>query len=128
MIRAALSRMKAGAAIVNTGSVDGYEGPKALLDYAATRGAIHAFTKSPGSSLIGRQIRVDCVPPGPIWTPLNAPRATRGTWPTSTRKVPMGRAGQPEEAAPAYVLFAAEAVSSDISGEVLAVHGGKSLA
>jgi NAD(P)-dependent dehydrogenase (short-subunit alcohol dehydrogenase family) len=128
MARAALRHMKEGAAIVNTGSVAGLEGPGKLPDYAATKGAIHTFTKSLASSLIDRKIRVNCVAPGPIWTPLNASARTPDDMAQYGGDVPMGRPGQPEELAPAYVFFAAEACSSYISGEVLAVYGGKTTA
>jgi NAD(P)-dependent dehydrogenase (short-subunit alcohol dehydrogenase family) len=127
MARAALKQMKEGAAIVNTGSVAGMEGPGELPDYAATKGAIHAFTKSLASSVIDRKIRVNCVAPGPIWTPLNASDRSPENMAQYGAKVPMGRPGQPEELAPAYVFFASEADSSYISGEILAVYGGKTL-
>lgn len=71
MARAAVARMRPGSAIVTTGSITGLEGSRQLLDYSATKGAIHAFTKSLAQSLVERGIRVNCVAPGPIWTPLN---------------------------------------------------------
>ena len=71
MARAALPHLKAGSAIINTGSITGLEGSKELLDYSATKGAIHAFTKSLAQNLVERGIRVNCVAPGPVWTPLN---------------------------------------------------------
>jgi NAD(P)-dependent dehydrogenase (short-subunit alcohol dehydrogenase family) len=125
MARAALKHMKEGGAIINTGSVAGMEGPGKLLDYAATKGAIHTFTKSLASSLIDRKIRVNCVAPGPVWTPLNASARTPEDMAKYGSEMPMGRPGQPEEIAPAYVFFAADACSSYISGEVLAIYGGK---
>ncbi|HEU5116094.1 MAG TPA: SDR family oxidoreductase [Isosphaeraceae bacterium] len=129
MARAALKHMKEGSVIINTGSVAGMEGPGSLLDYAATKGAIHAFTKSLAQSLIERKIRVNCVAPGPIWTPLNASARSREDMATyGADGVPMGRPGQPEELSPAYVFFASEADSSYISGEVLSVYGGKTQA
>ena len=70
MARAALEHLKEGAAIINSGSITGLEGNKKLLDYAATKGAIHAFTKSLAQNLVERGIRVNCVAPGPVWTPL----------------------------------------------------------
>ena len=72
MARAALKHLKPGAAIINTGSVAGMEGPGELPDYSATKGAIHAFTKSLAQMLVEQSIRVNCVAPGPVWTPLNA--------------------------------------------------------
>jgi len=128
MARAALKHMKEGATIVNTGSVAGLEGPGKLLDYASTKAAIHAFTKSLAGSLIGRKIRVNCVAPGPVWTPLNASERDPSDMAQYGGEMPMGRPGQPEELAPSYVFFASEADSSYISGEILAVYGGKTTA
>jgi len=127
MARAALKHLKDGGAIINTGSVAGMEGPGSLPDYAATKGAIHTLTKSLASGLLKRGIRVNCVAPGPIWTPLNASARSPEDMAQYGSKVPMGRPGQPEEIAPAYVFFASEADSSYISGEVLALYGGKAL-
>ncbi len=125
MARAALKHMKEGGSIINTGSVAGMEGPGTLPDYAATKGAIHAFTKSLASMLVDRKIRVNCVAPGPIWTPLNASaRDPKDMAEYGGKSVPMGRPGQPEEMAPAYVFFASEGDSSYISGEVLSLYGG----
>jgi NAD(P)-dependent dehydrogenase (short-subunit alcohol dehydrogenase family) len=128
MARAALKHLNAGGVIINTGSVAGLEGPGKLPDYAATKGAIHTFTKSLASSLVKRQIRVNCVAPGPIWTPLNASDRTPKDMAQYGSSVPMGRPGQPEEIAPAYVFFASEADSSYITGEVLSLYGGKTTA
>jgi NAD(P)-dependent dehydrogenase (short-subunit alcohol dehydrogenase family) len=77
MTKAALPRLKKGSAIINTGSITGLEGSKELLDYSATKGAIHAFTKSLAQNLVEKGIRVNCVAPGPVWTPLN-PRGQTG--------------------------------------------------
>ena len=71
MTKAALPHLEKGSAIVNTGSITGLEGSKELLDYSATKGAIHAFTKSLAQNLVEKGIRVNCVSPGPVWTPLN---------------------------------------------------------
>ncbi len=70
MVQAALPFLKEGAAIVNTGSVTALEGNEGLIDYSATKGAIHTFTKSLASSLAEKGIRVNCIAPGPVWTPL----------------------------------------------------------
>jgi NAD(P)-dependent dehydrogenase (short-subunit alcohol dehydrogenase family) len=71
MTKAALPHLQPGSAIVNCGSITGLEGNKQLLDYSSTKGAIHAFTKSLAQNLVDRKIRVNCVAPGPVWTPLN---------------------------------------------------------
>jgi NAD(P)-dependent dehydrogenase (short-subunit alcohol dehydrogenase family) len=125
MAKAALPHLKEGGAIINTGSINGLEGNKSLIDYSATKGAIHAFTKSLAQSLLQRGIRVNCVAPGPVWTPLIP--SDKGPEKTSQHgtSVPMQRPAQPEEVAPSYVFFASEADSSYITGEVLTVLGGR---
>ena len=128
MARAALPHLKRGAAIINCGSITGLEGSKELLDYSATKGAIHAFTKSLAQNLVERGIRVNCVSPGPVWTPLNVadkPAAEAGSHGADT---PMQRPAQPEEVAPAFVFFASEADSGYITGEVLTLLGGETTA
>jgi NAD(P)-dependent dehydrogenase (short-subunit alcohol dehydrogenase family) len=109
---------------INTGSITGLEGHKELIDYAATKGAIHAFTKSLAQNLVPRKIRVNCVAPGPIWTPF-IPQDQKKDTAKHGAGVPMGRPGQPEECAPAFVFFASEADSSYITGEVLTLLGGE---
>jgi NAD(P)-dependent dehydrogenase (short-subunit alcohol dehydrogenase family) len=128
MAKAALPHLKQGSAIVNTGSITGLEGSKQLLDYAATKGAIHAFTKSLAQSLTERGIRVNCVAPGPVWTPLNPSDKSAEQVAKFGQQVPMKRPAQPEEIAPAYVFFASEADSSYITGEVLTLLGGETAA
>ena len=128
MAKAAIPHLKPGSAIVNTGSITGLQGHKELLDYSATKGAIHAFTKSLAQSLVSRQIRVNCVAPGPIWTPLVASDFEPEKTAQHGSSTPMKRAGQPEEVAPAYVFFASEGDSSYITGEVLTLLGGKTTA
>jgi NAD(P)-dependent dehydrogenase (short-subunit alcohol dehydrogenase family) len=127
MTKAALEHMGEGAVIVNTGSITGLQGHKNLMDYAATKGAIHAFTKSLAKNLIDRKIRVNCVAPGPIWTPF-IPSTSAGKTAQHGAKTPMKRPGQPEEVAPAFVFFASEADSSYITGEVLTLLGGETTA
>jgi NAD(P)-dependent dehydrogenase (short-subunit alcohol dehydrogenase family) len=124
MAKAALPHLGEGSAIVNSGSVTGIEGSKDLLDYSATKGAIHAFTKSLAQNLVEKGIRVNCVAPGPVWTPLNPADLDEDKVAEFGGKVPMKRPAQPEEVAPAYVFLAAPACSSYISGEILPVLGG----
>jgi NAD(P)-dependent dehydrogenase (short-subunit alcohol dehydrogenase family) len=124
MAKAALPHLGQGSAIVNSGSVTGIEGSKDLLDYSATKGAIHAFTKSLAQNLVDRGIRVNCVAPGPVWTPLNPADVEAEKVAEFGSKVPMKRPAQPEEVAPAYVFLAAPACSGYISGEILPVLGG----
>jgi NAD(P)-dependent dehydrogenase (short-subunit alcohol dehydrogenase family) len=126
--RAAVRHLKAGGAIINTGSITGLEGAKTLLDYSATKGAIHAFTKSLAQQLVDRKIRVNCVAPGPVWTPLNPQSKPAEQVAEFGKDTPMKRPAQPEEMAPAYVFFASTADSSYISGEVLALLGGQTTA
>ena len=128
MAKAALAQMKRGAVIINTGSITGLEGSKELLDYSATKGAIHAFTKSLAQSLVERRIRVNCVAPGPVWTPLNPADKEAEDVAEFGADTPFKRPAQPEEMAPAYVFFASEADSSYITGEVLTLLGGDTTA
>ena len=124
MASAALPHLTEGDCIINTGSIVGMVGNKILIDYCASKGAIHAFTTALALNLGERKIRVNCVAPGPIWTP-NIP----GTMPneeveTFGHEVALARPGQPEEVAPAFVFLAAED-SSYITGAILEVTGGK---
>ena len=128
MAKAALPHLKKGSAIINTGSITGLEGSKELLDYSATKGAIHAFTKSLAQSLVEKGIRVNCVAPGPVWTPLNPSDKPAQKVATFGQDTPMKRPAQPEEIAPAYVYFASEADSSYVTGEVLTLLGGETTA
>jgi NAD(P)-dependent dehydrogenase (short-subunit alcohol dehydrogenase family) len=128
MVRAALPHLQPGSAIINTGSITGLEGSGGLLDYASTKGAIHAFTKSLAQNLVDKGIRVNCVAPGPIWTPLNVVDKPAKEAAVHGKDTPMKRPGQPEEVAPAYVFFASNADSSYITGEVLTLLGGETTA
>ena len=126
--RAALPYLKPGDAIINCGSITGLEGSEQLLDYSATKGAIHTFTKSLAKNLVDRGIRVNCVSPGPVWTPLNVADKPAREVARQGADTPMGRPAQPEEIAPAFVFFASEADSGYITGEVLTLLGGETTA
>jgi NAD(P)-dependent dehydrogenase (short-subunit alcohol dehydrogenase family) len=128
MAKAALKHMERGAVIINTGSITGLQGHEQLLDYASTKGAIHAFSKSLAQNLVERGIRVNCVAPGPVWTPLNASDKDPEKIQNFGKKTPFERPAQPEEIAPAYVFFASEVDSSYITGEVLTLLGGETTA
>lgn len=126
MTKAALPHMPRGSSIINTTSVTAYEGEPKLLDYSATKGAIMAFTRSLSQSLLGRDIRVNGVAPGPVWTPLIPASFSAEeveTFGTGTSRVPMMRAGQPCEMAPSYVFLASEDASY-MTGQVLHPNGG----
>lgn len=124
LVQAALPHLKEGAAIINTASVTAYRGSPMLLDYSATKGAIVAFTRSLSGALAKQKIRVNAVAPGPIWTPL-----IPSTFPAEKVEkfggdVPLGRPGQPDEVAPAYV-YLASADATYITGQMIHVNGGE---
>jgi NAD(P)-dependent dehydrogenase (short-subunit alcohol dehydrogenase family) len=123
MARAALSHMKERASIINTGSVTGLKGSSKLLDYSATKGAIHAFTKALAQNVIDKGIRVNAVAPGPVWTPLNPADAAAERVAEFGADTQMKRAAQPEELSPAYVFLGSPACSGYITGIVLPVTG-----
>jgi NAD(P)-dependent dehydrogenase (short-subunit alcohol dehydrogenase family) len=112
MTRCAVPYLQPGAAIINTGSITGLEGSEHLVDYASTKGAIHAFTKSLARNLIESGVRVNGVAPGPVWTPLNPAERDDDEIERFGADTPLGRPAQPEEIAPAYVYLASNADSS----------------
>lgn len=122
--KAALQYLQKGDSIINTSSVTAYRGSEHLIDYASTKGAIVSFTRSLSVSLAKKQIRVNGVAPGPIWTPLIV--ATFDKVADFGKDNPMGRAGQPSEVAPAYVFLACED-SSYITGQFIHINGGESI-
>jgi NAD(P)-dependent dehydrogenase (short-subunit alcohol dehydrogenase family) len=123
MTKAALREMQPGACIVNTTSVTAYRGSKELIDYAATRGAIVAFTRSLAKALVERKIRVNGVAPGPIWTPLIPASFDPKRVAEHGGSVPMQRPGQPNEIASCHVFLASEEASY-MTGQVLHPDGG----
>ena len=125
--KAALAHLPRGASVINTASINGLRGNKTLIDYSATKGAVIALTYSLAQALQDRGIRVNCVAPGPVWTPLIPATMPADKVESFGSQVPMGRAAQPDEIAPSYVFFAAGRLSSYYSGEVLAPIGGETL-
>jgi NAD(P)-dependent dehydrogenase (short-subunit alcohol dehydrogenase family) len=123
MAKAVLPHMREGACIINTGSETGLYGSGGLLDYSATKGAIHAFTKSLAANVITRGIRVNAVAPGPVWTPLNPADREADEVADFGADTDMKRPAQPEEISPAYVFLAAPSCSSYITGVVLPILG-----
>jgi NAD(P)-dependent dehydrogenase (short-subunit alcohol dehydrogenase family) len=122
--QAALKNMKEGDTIINTSSVTAYRGSPHLIDYSSTKGAIVSFTRSLSENLASKKIRVNSVAPGPVWTPLIVSSFEADKIKKFGQDVPMGRAGQPSEIAPAYVFLASEDASY-ITGQVIHVNGGE---
>jgi hypothetical protein len=127
LVRYALPHMKAGASIINTASIQAYQPSPGILDYACTKGAIVTFTKGLAQELIERGIRVNCVAPGPVWTPLIPQSFDAEKVKKFGEQSPMGRAAQPVELAPSYVFLASDE-SRYVNGEILGVTGGQVLA
>jgi len=125
--KAALPHLREGSAIINTASVNGLRGNKALIDYSATKGAVIAWTYSMAQALVDRGIRVNAIAPGPVWTPLIPASMEEEKVSEFGGQVPMGRAADPDEIAPSYVFFASGRLSSYYTGEVLAPIGGETM-
>jgi NAD(P)-dependent dehydrogenase (short-subunit alcohol dehydrogenase family) len=123
MVKAVLPHLKKGGRIINTTSVTAYKGSAHLLDYSATKGAIVAFTRSLSLQLVEKEIHVNAVAPGPIWTPLIPSTFSPDKVASFGKDVPMKRPGQPDEVAPCYVFLASEDCSY-MSGQVLHPNGG----
>ncbi|MDQ0187046.1 SDR family oxidoreductase [Cytobacillus sp. FSL W7-1323] len=124
LTKATLPHLGAGSSIINTASVTAYAGNELLVDYSSTKGAIVSFTRSLSLQLASKEIRVNGVAPGPIWTPLIPSTFSAEEVASFGKNVPMKRAGQPFELAPAYVFLASDD-SSYMSGQMLHINGGK---
>ena len=126
--QAALPHLGKGASIINSSSINGLRGNRSLIDYSATKGAILAYTYSMAQALADREIRVNAVAPGPVWTPLIPSTLSPESVEEFGADQPMGRAAQPDEIAPSYVFFASPQLSGGYySGEVLAPVGGETM-
>jgi len=121
--RAALKHLNPGDTIINTTSINAFRGHQTLMDYTSTKGAILAFTRSLSGSLAEKNIRVNAVAPGPIWTPLIVASFEAEKNKTFGQDTPLGRAGQPSECGPCFVFLACED-SSYLTGQCLHPNGG----
>ena len=124
LAKAALVHLKPGSTIVNTASVTAYRGSPKLIDYSSTKGAIVAFTRSLSEALAEKEIRVNAVAPGPVWTPLIPSTFEPEKVAKFGADTPLGRPADPSEIAPCYVFLACED-SSYMTGQVLHPNGGE---
>ncbi|TAA71836.1 SDR family oxidoreductase [Planococcus salinarum] len=123
LTKAALEHLKRGASIINTTSITAFRGEPTLIDYSSTKGAILAFTRALSGSVAKEGIRVNGVAPGPIWTPLIPASFPADVVEGFGSSTPLGRPGQPDELAPAFVYLASDD-SSYVTGQVIHVNGG----
>ncbi|MFE6449800.1 SDR family oxidoreductase [Nocardiopsis dassonvillei] len=124
-VREALEHIPEGGSIIITGSINGLRGNKSLIDYASSKAAVMNLSHSLAQTLMDRGIRVNCVAPGPVWTPLIPSTLGEKGAEGFGQQSPMGRAADPDEIAPSYVFFASERLSSYYTGETLAPTGGE---
>lgn len=124
MAKAVIPHMQAGSSIINSSSITAYKGSANLVDYSSTKGAITSFTRSLSQSILPKQIRVNAVAPGPVWTPLIPASFDAKAVGEFGSDNPMGRPGQPYELAPTYVYLASQD-SSYVTGQMIHVNGGE---
>jgi NAD(P)-dependent dehydrogenase (short-subunit alcohol dehydrogenase family) len=124
LTQAALPHLKKGASIINVSSVTAFRGSEELIDYSSTKGAIISFTRSLSQNLASKEIRVNAIAPGPIWTPLIPSTLPEEKVEEFGKDTPLGRVGQPSEVAPSFVFLASND-STYITGQTIHVNGGE---
>ena len=125
IVQEALEHLGEGSSIIVTGSINGLRGNKTLIDYSASKAAAMTLAQSLAQNLMDRGIRVNCVAPGPVWTPLIPATFGRERVEGFGEQAPMGRAAHPDEIAPSYVFFASDRMSSYYTGQTLVPAGGE---